>query len=286
MIVPFFRETKMSIRYAPVLKKRSIFYLLCLGVIIFTKSTYAFDTHPIDGRGIEVTGQGSIVVTPDRFSLTLTVTERGRVPSKLQALVDKKSNAVISAAKNLNTKMENVVSARVNLRIIEEKPSIQIQGVELTRAKQGSVFIDGQNVNQANTQPINNHNKKPLFELSRQITVHFSHIDEYDDFLTQIIKINVSHISSLSMSVEAKGEFYQQALLEAIENAKNKAQNMAKHAGSNLGALVFVKEVSNNHYRPMYAEAMLSDSSSNNHKSLIGKQTITAQVLVKYSLED
>ena len=238
----------------------------------------------VEEVGIEVTGQGSVVVIPDQFSLTLTITERGRVPSKLKALVDKKSNSVVNAAKTLAIKESNISSARVNLRIVAERPSIQVQGVELHKARQGSVYIDGQSINQqANS--VNTH-KQPLFELSRQITVNFDHVADYDSFLAQVIKINVSHISSLSMNITKRDEYYQQALLDAISHAQQKAQRMAKQAGRSLGKLLILKEVSSNHYQPMYAEAMMSDASPRSHTSLIGSQTITARVLVKFSLKD
>lgn len=237
----------------------------------------------VEDVGIEVTGQGSVVVIPDQFSLTLTITERGRVPSKLKTLVDKKSNSVVNAAKSLAIKESNISSARVNLRIVTERPSIQVQGVELHK-RQGSVYIDGQSINQqANS--VNTH-KQPLFELSRQITVKFDQVADYDSFLAQIIKINVSRISSLSMNVTARDEYYQQALLDAISHAQQKAQRMAKQAERGLGKLLLVKEVSSNHYQPMYAEAMMSDASPRGHTSLIGSQTITARVLVKFSLKD
>ena len=240
--------------------------------------------YAFDNEGIEVSGQGSIVVIPDQFSLTLTITERGRLPSKLKALVDKKSNGVINAAKSLSIKEANISSARVNLRIVEEKPSIQVQGVEFNNGRQGSVYVDGQTINQQT-----NHiekNKKPLFELSRQITVNFNEIDQYDSFLGQIIKINVSNISSLSMSVEGRDEYYQQALLQAISHAKQKAQRMADQAGQKIGKLILIKELSSNNYRPMYAEAMMRDTSSRAHTSLTGNQTITARVSVKFSFKD
>ncbi len=243
--------------------------------------TYAFS---FDEAGIEVSGQGSVVVIPDQFSLTLTITERGRVPSKLKSLVDKKSNSVINAAKSLMVKERNITSARVNLRIVEEKRSIQVQGVELNRAKQGSIYIDGQSINEQKNS-VNEH-KRPLFELSRQITVNFNKIDEYDSFLARVIKINVSHISSLSMSVEGRDEYYQQALLKAISHARQKAQRMAEQAGRKIEKLQLIKEQSSNHYRPMYAEAMMKDSSPRAHASLTGSQTITASVLVKFSLEN
>lgn len=259
--------------------KRITSYSTLLTCLLFP--TYAFS---FDDAGIEVSGQGSVVVIPDQFSLTLTITERGRVPNKLKALVDKKSNSVINAAKSLAVKERNITSARVNLRIVEEKPSIQVQGIELNKFKQGSVYIDGKNINQQ-TSSVNDH-KKPLFELSRQITVKFNKIDEYDSFLTKIIKINVSHISSLSMSVEGRDEYYQQALLKAISHAKQKAQRMVEQAGRKIEKLQLIREQSSNHYRPMYAEAMMKDSSPRAHSSLIGSQTITARVLVKFSLQD
>ncbi|PKI17431.1 SIMPL domain-containing protein [Colwellia sp. 12G3] len=250
--------------------------LVCL---LFPTIASAFEE-----TGIEVSGQGSVVVTPDQFSLTLTITERGRLPSKLKALVDKKSNSVISAAKSLAVKESNISSARVNLRIVEEKPSIQVQGVELKRARQESIYIDGQSINQQTNHGIEH--KQPLFELSRQITVGFNKIDEYDSFLAQIIKINVSHISPLSMSISDRDEYYQQALLKAISHAKQKAQRMSKQAGHNLGKIMLIKELSSNNYRPMYAEAMMSDASPRTHSSLTGSQDITARVLVKFSLEN
>ena len=263
--------------HLPALKGLPSYFTLFMCLLL---PSQAFAVEEV---GIEVTGQGSVVVIPDQFSLTLTITERGRVPSKLKALVDKKSNSVVNAAKSLAIKESNISSARVNLRIVTERPSIQVQGVELHK-RQGSVYIDGQSINQqANS--VNTH-KQPLFELSRQITVKFDQVADYDSFLAQIIKINVSRISSLSMNVTARDEYYQQALLDAISHAQQKAQRMAKQAGRGLGKLLLVKEVSSNHYQPMYAEAMMSDASPRGHTSLIGSQTITARVLVKFSLKD
>ena len=269
--------TKLNYLAAVTFKQLPVYCALCVCLMLFPTQAFAFND-----AGIEVSGQGSVLAIPDSFSLTLTITERGRVPSKLKALVDKKSNLVISAAKNLAVKKANIYSAQVNLRIVEEKPSIQVQGVELNKARPGSVYIDGQSINQQT----NDVNKKPLFELSRQITVKFKKIDDYDNFLAQIIKVNVSHISSLAMEVVDRDEYYQQALLQAIDHAKKKAKVMAKQAGSHLGKIIFIKEASSNHYRAMYAEAMMSDSSVGGHTSQIGSQAISARILVKFSLKN
>lgn len=235
-----------------------------------------------DYEGIEVSGQGSLVVVPDQFSLTLTITERGRVPDKLKALVDKKSQSVVNVASSLGVKNSNISTARVNLRVVEEKPSIQVQGVELHMAKQGSTFVDGQSVTDSNP-----NNQKPiLFELNRQIMVNFSDIEQYDKFLGNVIKLKVSNVSPLVMNVVDRETYYQQALLQAISHAKEKATKMAKQAGLKLGEIQFIKEQSRNHFRPVYAESMMRNQGASTHNSLVGSQTITASILVNFELID
>jgi len=230
--------------------------------------------NDVVNASIEVSGSGSITAIPDDFSLSLTITERGRVTSKLKTLVDKKSNLVIQVAKKVGLKKKDINSAQVNLRVIEEKPAIVVQ--DLAFKNNGGREI-GKQIKQKS-------NNKTLFELSRRIQVHFNNIDDYDRFLAQLVKINVSYISSLAMDVTQRDQYYQQALLQAITQAKNKAQKMLQHTGERLGKLIYLKEQSTNYYQPRYAKAMMSESSSNNHTSLVGSQTIKASVLMKFAL--
>lgn len=260
---------------------RCAVYTFFLGCLLLPMQVIASDDE-----GIEVTGQGSVVVVPDQFSLTLTITERGRVPDKLKALVDKKSQSVIAAANSLGIKDTNISSARVNLRVIKEDASIQLDGIEVKKPRHGSVYIDGQTINQQSSNSQSYQAKPILFELSRQISVNFSEIEQYDNFLGQIIKIRVSNISSLSMNVADREEYYQQALLQAIQQAEKKAARMAKQADQKLGKLTFIKEQSSNNYRPVYAEAMMTSNSRQQQNSLTGSQTITARVIVKFNLID
>ena len=169
---------------------------------------------------VEVSGSGSVTVIPDNFSLSLSISERGNITSKLKVLVDKKSDLVMQAAKNLGVKSTDISSAQVNLRIIKENPPSRVQGVEFTQNNKNTAFINGQDIAKQGQQ---GKHKNTLFELSRRIQVSFTNIDDYDQFLTQLVKINVSHISALSMNVTQRDKHYQQALLHAITQAKQKA---------------------------------------------------------------
>ena len=233
-------------------------------------------------HGIEVKGQGSVMVEPDTFVLSIAITEEGRFTDKIRNIVDIKSEQVIKAAKNLGIKENNINSARVSLRVIDNEPAVIVQGLEvgqtLANNQKSKVYV-GANPS------LNNNAIQQNFELSRNITVNFTDIKDYDQFLNKVIKIGVSQISPLSMSIADTDKYYQQALVQAISNAKNTAQQIAKQTDQKLGKLIFVKELSSNHYRAQYSPALMSSNANYRHNSQVGEQTISANVLVKYSIE-
>ncbi|GAA6171814.1 hypothetical protein NBRC116592_14840 [Colwellia sp. KU-HH00111] len=238
--------------------------------------------------GIEVQGQSGVMVQPDSFALSIAVTEQGRFTDKIRAIVDDKSNQVVAIAKAQGISSDHISSASVSLRVIEAAKNIHLRKVEVNKNLPSEVksklhlnIRDGKrDASQVD------HVIPQYFELSRRITVKFSNIDGYDDFLAKITKIGVSQISPLSMSVADTEKYYQQALSQALSNAKAKAQNLAKQADQSLGRLVSIKELSSNHYRAQYSAPMRSANSGFSHNSQVGNQSINASVLVKFTLEE
>lgn len=229
--------------------------------------------------GIEVTGHASILVEPDKFALTISIAEKGHFTDKIRSIVDNKSNQVVDVAKKLGVEESNINSAKVYLRIIKEDPKIKIHGLEvdqrLNNNQESKVLIDTKTPDYVTGE---------FFELSRTITVTFNEISDYDQFLNAAIKIGVTHISPLTMTIDDSDKHYQQALLQAVINAKEKALLIAKRADQQLGKLVYIKEVSNNQYRPQFRGSMMVNSSFD-HGSQTGTKEITASVLVNYSIE-
>lgn len=232
---------------------------------------------------IEVVGKSYVKVVPDGFSLTLTVAERGKITSKLEALVDKKIASVVSIAKQLSLKAGDITTGGVNFHIITEVPSPDIQAVKVRHARQTSIFLDGQTLN-PQTSP-NNTYQQPLVEVSRKIYLNFSSVKQYGQFLTQSVKIKVRRISSLILNVSQQDEFYHQALLQAITNAKVKASLIAKKLDANLGELQYIKEVTHNQDCPLYFETEMSENHLCNHVSSTDELVIKAKVLLKFSLK-
>ena len=247
--------------------------------LLFTLSLSGNALAYVQETGIEITGQASVFVEPNQFSLTLSIKEQGRFTDKLRMTVDNKSNQVVNVAKNLGVEEKNINSASVYLRIIKVEKNLKVHGLEVNQRlrnnQESQVLIDTKTPDDVIGE---------IFELSRTITVTFNDISDYDQFLNAVIKIGVTHISPLTMTIEDSDKYYQQALLQAVANAKDKALLLAKKAGKELSELVYIKETSNNHYRPQFRGSMMVNSSFE-HSSDIGTKEITASVLVNYSIE-
>ncbi|MCI2284144.1 SIMPL domain-containing protein [Colwellia sp. MSW7] len=254
-------------------------HALALSTCLILSNTAFANTQE---SGIEVTGQATVLVELNQFVLSISIAEKGHFTDKIRAIVDNKSNQVIDVATNIGVKPRDINSARVYLRIIKEDPKMNIQGVSINQAlsntQKGKVHL-GTN----STKTVDNVAQQ-FFELSRNITVKFSDIDDYDRFLNAVIKIGVTHISPLTMTVDDTDKYYEQALSLAINNAKAKALQIANQAGQSLGKLVYLKEVSSNHYSARFSASRMVNSSFE-HSSQIGTKEINASVLVNYSIE-
>jgi uncharacterized protein YggE len=260
--------------------------VLAISTLTTSANSMAFN---VETPSIEVKGQASVLADPDRFSLTIAIAERGRLTTNIRAVVDNKSNQVVQIAKSLGIKNANINSARVSLSVIEDKPSITVKGIELNqRVGNGSfptnqhskVTVGGNAVNSQKS------SKPQYFELRRTIDINFLTIEDYDQFLIKVIKLGVSHIYPLVMSVEDTEKHYQQALIQAIKNAKNKAIQIANHSNVVIDKLLYVKELSSNYYRPQLSSARMSAEALPSHSSQVGNQLINASVLVKFSIEE
>lgn len=257
---------------------------LCINAIIIGACFMLLNHTQVNAQtsGIEVTGQASVLVEPNQFSLTLSIAQQGRFTDKIRTIVDHKSTQVIDIAKGLGVHANNINSARVSLRIIENDPNVTVRGLEVDRSsahsQKSKVYLG------TNTPETVKRITPDLFELSRSITVNFSEINDYDQFLNAVIKVGVSHISPLTMTVDNTDKYYQQALLQAINNAKNKAVNIANQAGQKIAKLIYVKEMSTNHYGVRYSSTRMVNSSLE-HSSEIGTKEINARVLVNYAIE-
>lgn len=267
--------------------------LLCSALFNLIVNTNLVIAATISDNIIEVKGQASVLVQPDHFSLSLAIIKKGRNTDKMRDLVNHQSNQILSIAKNIGITAKNINSARVYLRVVEDSPSIKVNGVVINQDFQqhananfnsspaadkpgkDKVYLDVEQTHQQQS-------KIQTFELSRTITITFDKIEDYDQFLGKVIKLGVERISPLNVSIANSEAAYQQALLQAIDNAKQKAQLIANKANLNLGEIVYITELSNNHYQARMSVANVYSNSASEHSSQVSDKAISANVLLKF----
>jgi uncharacterized protein YggE len=243
---------------------------------ILLVNLYSFPLIASEFSGIEVTGKASILVMPDKFSLTVMVQERGRSATKTKQLVDSKSKRIVNMLIASGISEENIASSQLRLYPRYEQPSIMLNNAELqTKLSSDQRIKHGLKNTPSKTVTLVN------FDISRTIVITFSDMIIYDKLLDQMVKLGVSNISPLEMSFVESKKYYKQALSLAIANAKEKALQMAEHAGVKLGPLSAMKEQS--YHAPSSYQMMRSEGA--NFQSQVGKKTIKAQVIATFSIE-
>lgn len=246
---------------------------LLLATLSFTSDAYE------QPQGIEVSGKAAIEIVPDQLSLSFSIVTRGKSVSKTKAIVDHKTTLVVNAAKRMGIKEKNIQSAQLNLRPIYQKPSFDYSSVavkqDFPHNEKGRVHLAKNN--KSNTlQPY-------VFEVSRQLTINLSEISNYDRLLDHIVKIGVTNISSLTMSVSKADVIYQKALAQAIIIVKEKALKIAAQVGVELGKLIYLKEISYN--APTRMTMAFNGESAAMHKSQTGTKQISAEVIAIYAVQ-
>lgn len=238
--------------------------------------TYLITSFSLSANeGIQVTGKSSVKVMPDLFSLTIQVKERSTSVTKAKKTVDHKSELIVAMFLKQGIKSENIDSAKLNVYPIYEKPSITFESIELHKrlSKEEKLLLSNA---QKNSQDFS----LTQFDVTRTIKVSFQKLSVYDQVLDRILKLGGSHISPVEMMIRNPEQHYETALLQALDNARDKAVKIASKAEVTLGKLTALVE-SGYHMPSVYRMASEAKSSFN---SQITKKSITAQVTVTYEI--
>lgn len=229
-------------------------------------------------EGIEVTGKASVMAVPDVFSLTISINERGKNANKTKMIVDDKSAKIVKMFIKRGVNKDNIDSSQVRLFPIYEKPAITFEQQELQKRINGQekITFSGKNSVQDNV------TRLTRFEVSRTLTISFKDLSLYDQILDDLVKLGVSHISPVEMSIENAEKLYQHALTQAIDKAKQKANSIAQQAGVKLGSLISLKE--SGYYSPMRF-SMASEAKAG-FSTNVTKKAVSAQVIAIYAIED
>lgn len=231
--------------------------------------------------GIQVTGKSSIMVMPDLFSFTISIKERSVSVVKAKKVVDHKSNLIVNMFIKQGINEDDIDSSTFNVYPIYEKPSIVLDADEVIKKFDNNEKIKV-SLNRAGAAPSKTSAQLVRYDVTRTITVSFERLAIYDDVLDRILKLGGSHVSPMEMMIKNPEKHYELALMQAMDNAKQKALKIAKQAEVKLGRLISLSE--SGYYSPM--RYRMASEAKTAFTSQVIKKAISAQVNVTYQIEE
>jgi len=238
----------------------------------------------VDEQTIEVTSSANALIQPNALAISVLIKEQGRIVSKTRAFVEHKAAQVVLTAKSFGVKSDAINEFLIEIsQVPQEAPDVV--GIDLQQrfanGDRGRVYLDVGSV-------VNNQNSQP-FQLTQEINITFPNSQAYEQFLNHAIKMGLESISSdviLENDIEMT---YQQALREAINKAKDKANVIATQMGRELGGIFYLKE----HQKQNTVNKTINSNKTLNSPPCIPitsclKQqdlTVSARVTVKFSLK-
>lgn len=227
----------------------TIKHLLAYGILIsaFTAlSAHAEDAAP--EQQITVTGSASVHAVPDVIQLSFQINEKGPLLTKMKALVDQNTSRLLKDLLDRGIAEEDIQSYRLQVH-----PNYEYNG---QRQEQKG------------------------FTLSRQINVVLRQPDQFDQVIDNALARGVTQVSNISYQLSNPDQLYQQALLGAFAQAREKATQMAAQADTKLGLATNIEELTGGqHSAPIQAEMRIQQS-----PSLPGQQSIEATIRVTFNL--
>jgi uncharacterized protein len=208
------------------------FILLSVLISMISITSYAQQTITVSNpvKNIEVTGSAEMEVVPDEVYVAVTLIEYYK-PNKTKVNIDEISKSFIATCEKAGIGKER----------------IEVQN--MSGFDQSTWWWRKQ--------------KKEQPDLMQQTTytIKFTSPGEIDK-LVNLLDDNATqniYISKTSHSKEM--EYRKQLKMQALQNAKSKAQYMLEGIGAKAGDVLFVKEIEiNNNYYPMYKGAMMANS--------------------------
>jgi len=214
---------------------------------------------------ISISGEGEVFAVPDLATFTVSVQEEAKEAEDAQRVATQKTNDIIAALKRLGVEERDIKTTGYNL----------YPRYEWRETSEGIVRSEGERVLVG-------------FEVSQSLEVKVRNTDDAGMILAEAGKLGASNVSGLSFTIDDEDDLKRDAREQAIADAEEKAQALARDLGVDLVRIVGFSEGGLGYQPPIaYArmETVAMDSVGGAVPELpLGENKITSQVTITYEI--
>lgn len=253
----------------------SVFILIVvISLLTVAKLVNEVKQSPYVGRGnqpsniISVNGSGEVVAISDIATLSVNLSKEGKTAKEAQDLLNESITKTLSYLKEQKIDDKDIKSEYGGL-----SPKYSYYEDKVTCFAYPCPTRDPKIVGYTATQ---------------SITVKIREVDNASIIRTGLAGIGITDINGPTFSIDDEEGFKDEARSLAIEEARTKAEVLAKELGVKLGKVVSFSENSGNYY-PMYSKTMMGagDAVSAQESAPTlpkGENKITSNVTITYEI--
>lgn len=203
---------------------------------------------------ISVQGQGQLEVMPSFVKMNLHLRAQDANAMAAKSKVDKAMNSILALTKKFSIEPSAIRAADLQRQPYYEWESNQ-------RVLRGE-------------------------EVSRSVQITLTQLDRYSEFLQGLIALDNVQIQQHELGFNDLPSVNREAMVLALQNAKQKATQMAAVLNNTLGKTLSIEEQGTHSAMPLMSMRMsaVADEQSPSPQ-IIQKQKISAQVLVRFELK-
>ncbi len=248
--------------------KTAFAVLVLLAVFLLSKTvseivSWSKADEIFPSKTIMVTGEGEAVATSDIASFSFSVNERGTTAQEAQENATKKINQAVKYFKDNSVDEKDIKTEYYNINPRYE----DIQPCYMFDCPMPSQEIIG-------------------YEVSQGVRVKVRDAENAGKFLSEMTQFGISSVSGLSFTIDDEDVLYDEARKNAIEDARAKAQVLAKNLGVQLGDIVsFYEENQGSYYGDMGGMSVREMKVSAVPELPMGENSYTTRVSVTYELK-
>lgn len=201
---------------------------------------------------IVVSGEGEVMAVPDRATISLQVEQTAMQAEEARRQVDQTTQALLAAARKHGVRDQDMDATQLNVT-----PSY-----EWTDRQRHYLGM----------------------QVSRQVSLRLNDLNQLTALMSALVAVGPTQVNGAQLDFARPAELQRQALARALEDARAKAELIAKQSGVRLGAVQRVVEqgAADGLPGPMPRMAMMMAADAKAESMPAGERALRTRVSVEY----
>ena len=248
----------------------AVFLLVLYILNTFTNFNFSLTSNS-QNNSFEVTGTGKVSAVPNVAQTTFNITEKGKTQEEAKNAANAKQNSAIEALTSLGVKKEHIKTDSFSVN-----PNYEDVTVQPLSAGTGAVSPQFIPVQQ----------KAPNgYVANISTTVKSEKVEVLNQAIDKLTALGIN-VGGVTYSFDDQESYNAQARVKAIEDARKKADELAKIAGFKVGKLISIREDQGGGVYPYAAMKATAPESRNATTDLQpGENEISTSITITYSIK-